>query len=546
MRAWLYPVFATCAAVTAQEPAPEPPAAPMTTIQYRGIRATDPQAGTGLRNPERGWRNEIMINWGLPSRYAVPVVGEGEATPDWWLAEIERYRPFGMTLLQFYYYLDRWEDSAIPPEGLAHLDAQLAKVRAAGCKVILRFAYEKDIKGPAGATCERILGHLEQLAPAIRRNADIIAVMQAGFVGAWGEWHSSKHGLQEDHEALSRIMAKILDVLPADRMTQVRVPKYKRWCLEGAALKASLPVTAANAHSGLPAARIGFNNDGFLAGKTCGGTWTEPPLFSNPGNPEFDTMTAESPYVMVDGELFYADQAGPVDGLQAMQRLRLHHYTSFSLMHSYSEREGKPFSIDRWLTTALTEEQIVSARLPLSDQYCHDANGNAVARTVFEYIRDHLGYRLELQRAAFPTSAAPGQRLACRLELINRGFAALHNPRPVFLVVVTPDQQVIEQPIADADPRQWQPFAPGDAEFAPLLHTLTAAATLPTTLVPGWYRLGLWLPDASASLRYNPDYSIRLANGDTLWWTDPTQRYGANLIGGFSIAAPAADLKGNP
>jgi hypothetical protein len=520
--------------------AEEGPAMPPRTVQYRGIRATDPQAHIGLRNPERGWRNEIMINWGLPSRQAVPVVGEGEATPDAWLAEIERYAPFGMTLLQFYYYLDRWQDCDIPPDGLAHLEVQLAKVREAGCKVVLRFAYEKDMGGPAGGTCERILGHVDQLAPLIRRNADIIAVMQAGFVGAWGEWHSSKHRLQEDHEALSRIIAKVLEVLPADRMTQVRVPKYKRWCLEGAALKALVPVTAANAHSGIPAARIGFNNDGFLAGKTCGGTWTEAPFFSNPGNPEFDTMTAESPYLMVDGELFYSDQAGPVDGLQAMQRLRLHHYTSLSLMHSYSEREGKPFSIDRWMTEPLTEAQVTAAKLPLSDQYFRDVYGQALPRTVFEYIRDHLGYRLELQRATFPATAAPGQTLPLRVELTNRGFSAPHNPRPVFMVVVTPDNQVIAQPIENADPRLWQPFAPGDAEFAPLTHTLTAELALPATLKPGWYRLGLWLPDASASLRHNPAYAVRLANGDTLWWSDPAQRCGINLIGGFSVVEAAS------
>ncbi len=509
---------------------------PMKTVRYRGIRATDPLARVGLPNPERGWRNELMLNWGLPSRHAAPIVGENESTVDWWLCELERYRPFGMTLAQFYCYLDRWAESDIPPEGLAHLDRQLGKVREAGCKVVLRFAYEKEMGGPVGATCDRILAHLDQLAPIIARNADIIAVMQAGFVGAWGEWHSSRHKLEQDHEALSRILARVLEVLPRDRMTQVRVPKYKRWCLEGAALRASVPVTAENAHSGIPAARIGFNNDGFLAGNTCGGTWPEPPHFSNPGNPEFDFMTAESPYLMVDGELFYSDLGGPVDGLKAIERLRLHHYTSFSLMHAYSEREGKPFTIDRWLTEPLAEEQITARRLPLSDQYFRDTAGNLVPRTVFEYIRDHLGYRLELQTAEFPAQAAPGQRFRFSAELINRGFAALHNPRPVVLVLVGPDNDVLEQAIETADPRTWQPYAPGDPEFRPLVHTLAVEMELPAALPPGWYRVGLWFPDASPSLRHNADYAIRLANGDTLWWGGPGKRYGVNLIGGFPVA----------
>lgn len=76
-------------------------------------------------------------------------------------------------------------------------------------------------------------------------------------------------------------------------------------------------------------------------------------------------MTVESPFVAIDGELFWSDQAGKVDGFVAAVRLRLHHYSSFSLAHSYSEREGgKPFSIDDWMKpeNALSVEQIRKAR----------------------------------------------------------------------------------------------------------------------------------------------------------------------------------------
>gem|GEM_PF-3081965 len=57
-------------------------------------------------------------------------------------------------------------------------------------------------------------------------------------------------------------------------------------------------------------------------------------------------------------------------------------------------------------------------------------------------------------------------------------------------------------------------------------------------LRPGWYRVGLWLPDAGDSLRHHPAYAVRLANGDALWWTGPAKRCGANLIGGFTAASP--------
>jgi hypothetical protein len=131
-------------------------------------------------------------------------------------------------------------------------------------------------------------------------------------------------------------------------MTQVRVPKYKRWVLDDPLFGGFREVTAASAHDGSPAARIGFNNDGFLAGPSDGGTWPEPPLFGAPGNPEYDTMTRESAWLAVDGELFWSDQAGSVDGLAAALALRRHHYSSLSAIHSSLFGEGKPYSMDVW------------------------------------------------------------------------------------------------------------------------------------------------------------------------------------------------------
>ena len=91
---------------------------------------------------------------------------------------------------------------------------------------------------------------------------------------------------------------------------------------------------------------------------------------ANRAIPEFDYMTRESPFVPVDGELFWSDQGFDgraargkgVDGLNAAVRMRLHHYSSFSLAHSYSEREGKPYSIDHWLSTPITSERPAAGR----------------------------------------------------------------------------------------------------------------------------------------------------------------------------------------
>ncbi len=508
-------------------------------ITYRGIRPDDPGGRAGLRNPERGWRIETLIAeppgadvWG-PAAHLKKALPSGYSDL-WWTFDVDRYEPFGLTLAQTYCYLDRFIDRPLSEEKLTLLRKSLDTARRKGIKVLLRFAYEKTTDRSKGPTKETILGHLDQLRPVIRENADVIFILQAGFVGAWGEWHNSAHRLEKDHEALSEITLKLLSVLPEDRMTQVRVPKYKRWVLKEEKPADYKFLTGEAAYAGTPRSRIGFHNDGFLANKTCGGTWNEPPHFSAPGNPEFDFMTAESAFLPVDGELFWSDQGGVVKGLRAAVRMRLHHYTSFSIAHSYSERQGNPFSIDRWLHAPITLKEIQKAGLPVSDSYFQSSDGSVVSRTVFAYIQDHLGYRLELQSAAFPRTAAAGQTIKTEIRLVNRGFSTLHNPRPVFLVLINDANCVATFPV-DAEPRTWQPYKPGDKKYAPLVHTIKADCALPERLQPGWYVLGLWLPDAYESLRMDPRYAVRTANGDVPWWTDREGRYGVNVLGAVEI-----------
>ncbi|MBN1418227.1 MAG: DUF4832 domain-containing protein [Planctomycetes bacterium] len=498
------------------------------TIEYHGIRPADPGGRMGLRNPERGWRIETLF----AEPAGAPVWGPAHHLKDrltqtyedaWWILDAARYEPEGLTLAQMYCYLDGYIETPIDARKLALLDAGLDEVRRRGLKAVLRFAYEKDTHRRGGPDLARILAHIDQLKPIIRKHADVILVLQAGFVGAWGEWHSSTRGIEKDHAALGAIVAKVLDALPSDRMTQVRVPKYKRWVIEQPGLAALAP-------------RIGFHDDGFLAGTTDGGTWPEGPRFANPGNPEFDVMTRQSPFVLVDGELFWSDQGGAIDGIRAAARLMLHHYTSFSIAHSYSEREGKPYSIDAWIRQPLTIECAREAKLSISDGYFDDGAGAPVARTAYEYIRDHLGHRLELARAGFAARIRAGEEASFAIELVNRGFSAIHNPRPVFIALISPDGRVAVFRGEDVDPRAWQPHAPGDEDAKPLLHRFQVRARIPEDLDPAGYLVGLWLPDGYESLRMDPRYAIRVANRDVPWWTDREGRYGINVLGRIEIA----------
>ena len=146
-----------------------------------------------------------------------------------------------------------------------------------------------------------------------------------------------------------------------------------------------------------------------------------------------------------------------------------------------------------------------------------------------------VGYRLELQSARLPERVQVGAEFRVEIELVNRGFSTLHNPRSVCLALMDRNGKVTELPVPGADPRRWQPFRPGDAEFKPIRHRITWSGDMPATIQPGWHQLGLWLPDAAGSLRRDPRYAVRAANRDVPWWTDVRGQYGINLLGVIEV-----------
>lgn len=520
--------------------------APDRLIQYHGLRPTDPGGRQGLRNPERGWRIETEIAASQPKVYGPAKHLVGKVSPryqeDWWVLDAAHFEPFGLTLAQTYCYLTEFADKPIPEEKLTALQESFDNLRRRGFKTLLRFAYERNTGLKVGPTMDSILRHIDQLQPILRRNADVIYVFQAGFIGAWGEWHDAGIIDSEDRGAQAVLLKRLLEALP-DRMLQVRVPKYKRLALSQPTLAAFVEVGETNAFTTIPAARIGFHNDGFGATKTDGGTWTEPPLYAKPGNPEYDYMTRESAFLPVDGEMFWSDQqydgvaarGKGVDGFNSAVRMRLHHFSSFSLAHGHSDREGKVLSMDYWMSTAITPETLRKLAMPIADGWFEDNLGQPAVRTEFEYLTDYLGYRLELQRARLPAKVTLGAEFSVDVELINRGFSTLHNPRPVSLVLMDRNGKVTELPATTADPRQWQPFRPDDSAYKPLLHKIAWSGPLPAGLPPGWYQIGLWLPDAAASLRLDPRYAVRVANRDVPWWTNTDGHYGINLLGVIEV-----------
>ena len=142
-----------------------------------------------------------------------------------------------------------------------------------------------------------------------------------------------------------------------------------------------------------------------------------------------------------------------------------------------------------------------------------------------EEITNRLGYRLSLTSADFNEQVRPGGLLNLTVNITNSGFAALVNPRPLYIVLAGSDTIPPYRVKLELDPRRWQP---GSSSF-------TAKVRLPSKIGEGDYNLSLWLPDEIEALQQNPHYSVQIAN-EGMW--DETTGY--NILGKVNVDSSAA------
>ncbi|MFE3738868.1 DUF4832 domain-containing protein [Streptomyces sp. NPDC059134] len=405
---------------------------------------TYPQTTEAFANPERGFYHHT----------------ESCDKSDFSAATLQSYRTSeGISLVMCVFYLAEFKNSAIGQSALDRLQRQFDAVRSAGLKTIVRFAYTESTDG-ADAPKDRVLAHLDQLAPYLRANSDVIYVVQAGFVGAWGEGYYTKNFgdagnvTTADWANRKAVVDRTLASLPSNRMVQLRTPKYKRTMYGTTALPAG------QAYNGSSLARLGHHNDCFLASADDYGTYENPAV-------EYPYLAAETSYLAMGGETCGVNTPR-TSCPTTLSELKMFHW-------SYLNTDYEPNVINGWRSGGCLPE-----------------------------ITRNLGYRFALQNGTFPSTAAKGGSLPVRFTVRNDGFAAPFNPRGLELVLRnTSTSQVYRLPMS-GDPRSWA---------AGTTTTVDRTVTLPANLPAGSYSLLLNLPDPQLSQR--PEYSLRLANQGT-------------------------------
>lgn len=434
--------------ITVNTPPVNPPSSPTTAVTYTTTSAS-------IANPERGfYKHTETHSTGYSALNQSTLTG---------------YRTnSNINLILRVFYLEDFVNSSISSSYLSSMQSDFVKLRAAGLKCIARFAYsdDNDNGAPQDATKAMILSHINQLAPILQANSDVIAVMQVGFIGAWGEWYYTDHfGMDPtptDYANRKEVVNALLAALPAGKMVQMRTPALKQ-----NTYNVTSPLSLTQAYTSTNVARVGHHNDCFLASSDDYGTYNNPAT-------EYPYLEQETKYVPMGGETC------------AVNVPRSQCATALSEMAKF-----------HWSYMNLDYHESVIAGFQ--------------SNNCFSEIQNRMGYRFELVDGVYPTASVAGASMPVTIKIKNVGFATPFNARVPYIVLrhsVTNNEYKIA---LNSNPRFWN---------AGTTVTINDNIALPSNVVPGTYKLFMVLPDSDPTLSTRPEYSIRMANNNT--WESTT------------------------
>ncbi|WP_394776752.1 DUF4832 domain-containing protein [Flavobacterium sp.] len=394
-------------------------------------------------NPERGFMHTWQVN------------SEGAAMT---AASLNNLKKENVSLILRLYYLEKFKTTALSQTQLDLIKTDFTRLRESGLKCVLRFAYT-DAQDGSDASVAIISGHLDQLKPILEENKDVIAFVQAGFIGAWGEWYYTTNQLTTPANK-KIILDKLLETFPKEVKIQVRTPKIKQdYVATTTAIDASVGYGTSNT------ARLGFHNDCFMASVDDYGTYIN--------------VTAEKTYI--SNEALFVPTGGetcpPTDVPVASC--------------SIAEKE---MTMLKWTYLNLDYYG------PVLQEW---RNNNC-----FTDFERKLGYRLALATSSVKKEAALNGTLEFNALINNSGFAPVYNPKNAYLILRATVNGTVYKKKLSFDVRKVVPKVSYEIKESVSLSEIPA----------GTYELLLKIEDSSTKLSERPDYAIRLANTG-LWET---------------------------
>ncbi len=309
----------------------------------------------------------------------------------------------GFTLVHSAINLDEYNATAILPNNLIEtIGKNLNDANGAGVKLILKINYRADLN-VFDPPKDIILGHLEQLKNTLLEYNSVISVVQAGTIGAWGEWHGFTGDFADsDADYIDNrraIIYKLIDIFP-DKYIQIRTPMHKE-LLYGSSIDYTYEsdegkIRSDTAFTNDIKAKIGHHNDCFLASETDMGTYLS-------GNIDFwkAYVANDSNYSPVGGETCKNKEVFTTcsNAISEMKKLQ----------YSFVNHAYHPKVIKRWI-----------------NEGCYDE------------INENIGYRLVAKGLNIEQNS---DALELSLFIENRGYASPYIKSNVNFILKNSDYE---------------------------------------------------------------------------------------------------------
>lgn len=480
------------------------------TIELLPITASND--GLLDRNPDRGYRSEIVLRIDSTRR-----TDKKHDSRTVFADESEKIiRSTMETTFNFYFkdavsndrmflayiYLTDYHNSDLSDDAMKAIKIFFEICRERKVKSMLRFCYNwsyaknfklsdenKKLLASECADEATILHHIEQLKPLIAEYSDTIHTISNGFIGYVGEWAYSYQYPEVDYPTVMKAIVEKLCV-PNGLYFSNRDPEYKNQLIEREPDYKYLRY-------------IGNNNDAMF-GEQTNKDWYSGNM--QLGRPEWQQVTDEAAYTPQDGEMFTLNAVIDTDhgryynprvpsGLQMILECAHHRHTSMSNWHCYAEAlspSHKNYENNimlNWKTKhTITEQELIDNKIIYDPAWFYDDEGNKVTRNPYDFIKDHLGYRLVASKIS--TSTNNDNKINVTMNFKNYGFAAAFMLESGFAVL--DDEYNVIETIKAGEPEKWYSHDPENYLSTEVIeHSIDAALPLPTE--SGKYYIAFYL-----------------------------------------------------
>lgn len=445
-------------------------------------------------NPERGFYQALSKT--------IPIEGQEV----WWSeATFAAFtKNYGIIHLRFglenFSFAAGGQDADISEDALISLSKTLDELRRAGGTAIVRFSYNLNgemkngeylANEPEMSLVER---HIEQLGEVLAENTDVIAGVETGMLGPWGEQHSTPLA-SSGEETYFRLVEAWLKVIPVTRTVSVRRPLYYiYWANRKYGKNLTQDELADDiAVEGTDSYRIGVYNDGYLGSSSDLGT------FKNRVE-ETKWLSGQAEHTLYGGEVVADDETG--------------------LLGDYNNREyleKEAFVTHTSYLNISWNDRVISA---WKNSIYDGSDLRYRGKTDYDYIATHLGYRLVLRKSELSVRNNPGGILGVSGKVENVGFGNIINNKDLQILLISDSEKYVAD--VDWDVRKIRSKSISDYHWR---------LRLPSSISPGKYTVYLRIRDAEEKTDSNLR-SIRFANEGIF-----DGKLGANKLGEITVSS---------